>query len=143
MTQIGPFNPAFAVESFGFKNLRSVFYNLEAPQLYEESIRRGESEIAAGGAIVAETGVHTGRSPKDKFVVEDDTTRDVVWWDNNAKMSPAHFDDAARRLPGKHAEGKDLFVAGSLWRGRCRSLRVKARVVCEFAWHSRCSFATC
>ena len=135
MQQVGHFNPAFPADTFGFRNLKTVFYNLEAPRLYEEAMRRGEGEIAAGGALVAETGVHTGRSPKDKFVVEDATTKDVVWWDNNAKMSQAHFDVLLADFL-KHAEGKDLFVAGPLRRAPIRRMRVKARVVCEFAWHS-------
>ena len=65
MACLGIFNPEFPVESFGFKNLGSVHYNLTAPMLYEESLRRNESVLAAGGAIVAETGAHPGRSAKD------------------------------------------------------------------------------
>ena len=61
MKQTGTFNSAFGVEKFGFKNLGHVAYNLEAPALYEESIRRNESVIVPGGALNAETGVHTGR----------------------------------------------------------------------------------
>ena len=134
MQQVGHFNQAFPAESFGFRNLKTVSYNLEAPRLYEEAMRRGEGEIAAGGALVAETGVHTGRSPKDKFVVEDATTKDVVWWDNNAKMSPANFDVLLADFL-KHAEGMDLFVQ-DLYGAADPQLRVKARVVCELAWHS-------
>src|SRR5574337_135834 len=92
MAQQGVFNPQFSVETFGFKNLKNVYYNLTAPTLYEESLRRGEGVLAAGGALVAETGAHTGRSAKDKFVVRDETTEDTVWWDNNGAIAPANFD---------------------------------------------------
>ena len=92
MKQTGVFNPAFGIEKFGIKNANSVAYNLEAPALYEESLARKEAILAAGGAIVAETGVHTGRSPKDKFTVRDANVENDVWWGNNAAMSPEHFE---------------------------------------------------
>ncbi len=134
MNQVGHFNPAFGADAFGFRDLGTVFYNLDAPRLYEEAIRRGEAAIAAHGPLVAETGVHTGRSPKDKFVVEDDTTRDTLWWDNNARMSRAHFDVLLADFL-HHAKGKDLFVE-DLYGAADPAYRVKARVVCEYAWHA-------
>ncbi len=90
------FNPSFRAERLGLKNAKSIFYNLEAPQLYEEAIRRGEARLAKGGALVAETGVHTGRSPKDKFTVRDALTDQAIWWDNSNAMTPQHFDAPLR-----------------------------------------------
>ena len=134
MKSTGFHNPSFGVETFGFKGLRSVAYNAEAPMLYEESIRRHEAVLVAGGAINAETGIHTGRSPKDKFTVRDATTEKVVWWENNNAMSPTHFDVLLDDFIA-HAQGKDLFVQ-DLYGCADPALRVKARVVCEYAWHS-------
>jgi len=87
MNQAGPFNLAFGVERFGLKDLKSISYNLQAPRLVEDAIRRGEAMVAKGGALSAETGVHTGRSPNDKFTVRDALTDKTVWWDNNKAMS--------------------------------------------------------
>jgi phosphoenolpyruvate carboxykinase (ATP) len=134
MAQSGVFNSAFPVETFGFKNLKTVFYNLTAPKLYEESLRRNEAVLAAGGAIVAETGLHTGRSAKDKFIVRDETTEKTVWWDNNGAMTAANFDALYEDFI-KHAEGKDLFVQ-DLFGGADLGHRVKTRVITEYAWHS-------
>ena len=134
MQEVGHFNQAFGAASFGFDKLKGVFYNLEAPRLYEEALKRNEAKIAAGGPLVAETGVHTGRSPKDKFVVEDDVTRDTIWWDNNGKMSKAHFDTLHADFL-KHAEGRELF-AQDLYGGADPVHRVKVRVYTEYAWHS-------
>ncbi|MBL8589134.1 MAG: phosphoenolpyruvate carboxykinase [Methylobacteriaceae bacterium] len=134
MKQTGVCNPAFGPAAFGFRNLKSVLFNLEPPELYEESLRRGETQIAAGGALAADTGVHTGRSPKDKFVVRDATTESTVWWDNNGAISPAQFDVLLADFR-KHAEGKDLF-AQDLYGGADASSRVRCRVYTEFAWHS-------
>jgi phosphoenolpyruvate carboxykinase (ATP) len=131
---IGVYNQAQGAETFGFRNLKAVRWNLEAPGLYEESLRRGETRLAKGGALVAETGVHTGRSPKDKFVVRDANTEDAVWWDNNGAITPAQFDVLLADFL-KHAEGKELF-AQDLYGGADPAHRVKARVFTEFAWHS-------
>lgn len=88
----GVFNPCFGTDKFGFHDLKSISYNFDAPLLYEEAIRRHEGVIARGRALVAETGVHTGRSPRDKFIVADAVTEDAIWWDNSGRMSKNHFD---------------------------------------------------
>jgi phosphoenolpyruvate carboxykinase (ATP) len=134
MSKVGVFNPEFQVESFGFRNLGNVYYNLTAPALYELSLRRNEAALADGGALVAITGAHTGRSAKDKFVVRDETTEDTVWWDNNGAIGPEHFDALLADFLA-HAEGKDLFVQ-DLYGGADPAHRVKTRVVTEYAWHS-------
>ena len=92
MHQAGPFNPAFGAESFGLKDLKSISYNLQVPRLVEDAIRLGEALVAKGGDLSAQTGIHTGRSPNDKFTVRDALTDKTVWWDNNKAMTPQAFD---------------------------------------------------
>ena len=91
-------------------------------------------QLVKGGALLAETGVHTGRSPKDKFVVRDEATDSTVWWDNNGAITPGHFETLLQDFLA-HAEGKELF-AQDLYGGADPAYRVKARVFTEFAWHS-------
>eukprot|EP01037_Dinobryon_pediforme_P026079 gene26079-28476_t len=134
MSVKGTYNKNYAVEKFGFKDLGDVAYNLEAPALYEESMRRGEAMLVAGGAINAETGIHTGRSPKDKFTVLNEATDGKVWWDNNNQMSQANFDLLLQDFI-EHARGRDMFVQ-DLFGGADPAYRVNARVVTEYAWHS-------
>ncbi len=133
-TTYGRFNQKAAAQDFGFQNVATYYYNLEAPALYEESLKRGETVLAKGGAIVAETGSHTGRSPKDKFVVRDDTTENSVWWDNNGALSPLHFDTLLADFK-THVAGKELFVQ-DLYGGADPANRVRVRVITEYAWHS-------
>lgn len=134
MENIGVFNSMSGAEAFGFRKLKRVFWNLEAPALYEQSLARGESKLVRGGALLAETGSHTGRSPKDKFVVCDATSEDEVWWENNGAMSPENFDTLLMDFL-RHAEGMDLF-AQDLYGGGDPAYRVRARVFAELAWHS-------
>jgi phosphoenolpyruvate carboxykinase (ATP) len=130
----GLFNHSYGVDQFGLKDLNSISYNLAAPQLYEEALRRGEASVAKGGPLVAETGVHTGRSPKDKFIVRDGTTDQTIWWDNSSSITPAQF-DALRADMLAHAAGRDLF-AQDLYGGAEPANRVRVRVITEYAWHS-------
>jgi phosphoenolpyruvate carboxykinase (ATP) len=134
MKQDGLFNPACTIEKLGFRAMRKVHYNLQAPALYEEAIRRGEAQLAFGGALAADTGTHTGRSPKDKFIVRDALTEGAVWWDNNGALSLEHFDTIHADLVD-HARGKDLFVE-DLYGGADPASRIKIRVITEYAWHA-------
>jgi phosphoenolpyruvate carboxykinase (ATP) len=113
---------------------KSVRKNWKEPRLYETSVTNGESRVANGGALVVETGQHTGRSAKDKFTVRDATTENTVWWDNNASMTPAHFDTLLADFT-THLAGQDVFVQ-ELFGGADPDHRLPVTVVTEFAWHS-------
>jgi len=131
---IGQFNSAHGADMSGLRDLNRLYWNFEAPRLYEESLKRGETQIVQGGALLAETGVHTGRSPKDKFIVRDASTENVIWWDNNGAITPAQFDLLLADFI-EAAKGIDLF-AQDLHGGADPAHRVKARIFTEYAWHS-------
>ena len=134
MKTIGEFNAAHGPEAIGLTDLAAVHWNLEAPRLYEEALQRGEAQLARGGALVATTGSHTGRSPKDKYVVRDAGTENEIWWDNNGSITPDQFATLLGDFRA-HARGKELF-AQDLYGGADPAHRVRARVYTEFAWHS-------
>jgi phosphoenolpyruvate carboxykinase (ATP) len=131
---IGSYNTACGADAAGFRKLKAVRWNLGPEALTEQALLRGEAQLARGGSLLAETGVHTGRSPKDKFVVRDATTTDTVWWDNNGALEPAAFDILHADMLA-HAEGSELF-AQDLFGGADPAHRVRTRVFTEFAWHS-------
>ncbi len=134
MELFGVHNPAIELATIGLGSANSARYNFTAAYLYEESIRRGEAELTAHGALRALTGQHTGRSPRDKFVVRDANTDGQIWWDNNKPMSPEHFALLKRDMLA-HAAGKDLFVQ-DLIGGADENNSLPTRVVTELAWHS-------
>ncbi|ORE96859.1 phosphoenolpyruvate carboxykinase [Aurantimonas sp. 22II-16-19i] len=134
MDQIGTRNPQSGIETTGLEGLSSIRWNLPEAELVEIAIRRGEARLTAEGALVATTGKHTGRSPKDKFVVRDEMTEGVVWWDNNAAMEPETFERLYDDFKAA-AKGRDLFVQ-DLTGGADPEYAINVRVVTEYAWHS-------
>ena len=114
--------------------LTTVRWDELPPTLVETALAEGEGRLAAGGSLAVTTGVYTGRSVKDKFIVRDATTERQVWWDNNQSISPDHFDvlladmlaaTAERTLHGQH------LIAGADPRHQ-----MKVSVFTETAWHA-------
>ena len=132
--ETGRRNPDFGIDRFGLEETGVVFYNLQAAELYEHAARNDEARISAGGALVVETGSHTGRSAQDKFVVRDALTEESVWWDNNKEMSPAKFETLYQDML-EHAKGLDLYVQ-DLYGGADPRNRLNTRVITQYAWHS-------
>jgi phosphoenolpyruvate carboxykinase (ATP) len=127
-------NGAYGADKFGFKDLTAVHWNLTEPALYEHAISAGEGSIVAGGAFCAETGHHTGRSPKDKHTVVDALTENSVWWDGNRKMTQEQFNTLLADFQ-EHCKGKKLY-AQDLYGGADPKYQIKTRVYTELAWHS-------
>jgi phosphoenolpyruvate carboxykinase (ATP) len=113
-----------------------VHWNLGTPQLVEHAVQRGEGLLAADGPLVVETGKHTGRSAKDKYIVKDDETRDTIWWGkSNVAMEPAHFAALKEDFLKALGEKETLYVA-DLFGGSQAEHRVNVRVINELAWHN-------
>ena len=119
----------------GLSNLGRVYANLVTPALYEQVVRRREGVLSHLGPVVVRTGHHTGRSANDKFIVEDDLSRDSVWWGpQNQPFSGAHFDRLLLRISA-YLQGSDVYVQ-DLYAGADPAHRIGVRVVNETAWHN-------
>ncbi|SRR5258708_29761195 len=100
----------YGLENHDIRNVNAVYWNLSTALLYEEAVRRREGCIAHLGPLAVRTGTHTGRSPNDKFIVEEPTSADKVGWGKvNRPMPDANFEVLYRRLLA-YLQGKDLFV---------------------------------
>ncbi len=123
-------------DSQTLKNLgvTEVFANLQTEALYEKSLQAGETKLAKGGALVALTGEHTGRSAQDKFTVRDSETENTVWWDANKSMTPEAFDLLEADFKA-HLKGKSLYMQ-ELFGGADSTHRLPVRIINELAWHS-------
>jgi phosphoenolpyruvate carboxykinase (ATP) len=112
-----------------------VHANLCAAQLVETALLRGEARLAANGALVAVTGARTGRSPKDKFIVDDAVTHELVDWGKvNKPFSPEKFEALLDRVT-EYLSERDLF-AQDLYCGADSEYQMPIRVISEYAWHS-------
>lgn len=122
------------LESAGFVNVRKIHRNLPVAQLIEMAVQRGEGQLAANGALNTITAPKTGRSPNDKYVVEEPSTKDRIWWDKNRRLSPERFDTLLNKARA-YLQDKDVFVFDG-YAGADPENRIAVRVISERAWHS-------
>ncbi len=102
--------PTYGLETLGLKNLGCVYRNLSIPQLVECAIVRREGKLASNGALVVETGKYTGRSPKDRFIVDEPSSRDEIDWNNlNVPISEENFERLYHRVLA-YVQGRDLYI---------------------------------
>jgi phosphoenolpyruvate carboxykinase (ATP) len=131
--ETGVVNPACRVETMGITGLGKVHYNLQEPGLVEAAVRRGEGELGRGGVFLCSTGKHTGRSPKDKFIVREPSVEADVWWENNPPMDAEAFERLRTDMLA-HMAGGEYFVQ-DLYAGADSAHRLNVRLVNELAWH--------
>ena len=130
----GRVNPDFRLSDQGITGLGRVFHNQTETSLVAAAIERHEGILGQGGALLVTTGAHTGRSPKDKFIVRSASTEATIWWENNAAMSPEAFDRLHADMLA-HMQGRDYFVQ-DLYAGADPAQRLDVRVITELAWHA-------
>ena len=114
---------------------RKVHANLSAPQLVAHALRRSEGTLSADGALIVKTGIHTGRSVADKFMVDEPETSVDVWWRHgNQKLAPRHYSILKSRVQG-YLQGQELFTQ-DLYAGADPAHRVRVRLVSTEAWQT-------
>jgi phosphoenolpyruvate carboxykinase (ATP) len=131
----GTHNPEYGLEKHGIYNVGQIFWSPTPPILCEEAIKRKEGVLAYRGPLVVRTGHYTGRSPGDRFVVEEETSRSDIWWGKvNRPIEKETFDSLFFRLQA-YLQGRDIFVQ-DCHVGADSDYRVPVRVITEDAWHS-------
>jgi phosphoenolpyruvate carboxykinase (ATP) len=125
----------FGLERQGMVHLGTEHWNQSMPVLCEHAVRRGEGELAFGGSFSACTGPYTGRTPRDKYIVEEPGTVDTVDWGKiNQPVAPERFASLQQRMLA-YLQGRELFVQ-DLHAGADPTYRLPVRVVTDSAWHS-------
>jgi phosphoenolpyruvate carboxykinase (ATP) len=126
----------FGLENHGLQNLKTVYWNLIPAELIEQSILRAEGHLALSGALVVETGKHTGRSPSDKFINQSsELNGDEIWWGKiNQPLAPEKFQLIYQKMRS-YMQGRDVFVQ-DMQIGAHPSYRLPVRIISEKAWAS-------
>ena len=132
---LGRKNTSYELDNYGIKEPARVYWNLNAPELYEEIARRKEGLLSNHGALIVDTGEHTGRAAKDKAIVREPSSEDKVFWGDVNKDFPQDKFNALRDRMMAHAKGRDLFVQDTFV-GADHTYRLPIRVINELAWHS-------
>jgi phosphoenolpyruvate carboxykinase (ATP) len=117
-------------------NNTTVHRNLSVPALVETAVKYGEGMLTSTGALSVTTGKYTGRSPKDKFIVEDSLTKDKVHWGPvNQPFSQEKFDAIYAKVLNHLKTKKELFVFDG-FAGADETYRLPIRVINEYAWQN-------
>lgn len=134
------------LEQYGLAGISEVVYNPSYEQLYKEEMNPDLEGYEIGvesefGAVKVDTGIFTGRSPKDKYIVKDDTTRDTVWWkseqakSSDNKAISREIWDHGYELASSQLSSKRLFVV-DCYCGANEDTRLRVRFIMEVAWQA-------
>lgn len=119
----------------GLSNVKGVLWNLTPAELVTEALKNGEGVLTDTGALMCDTGKFTGRSPKDRFIVKDELTKDKVWWgDINVAFNADKFDALYEKMIAS-LNLKKLYIRDS-FAGADPDHRLKVRVIDTQAWHN-------
>ena len=125
----------YDLESLGLKNLGQVYWNLSVPQLVEHALVHQEGVLASNGALCVSTGKYTGRSPNDKFIVDEPEIHNEIDWNKvNVPISVEKFDLLYKRMLA-YVQGKNLYIFDG-YVGADPIYRLGVRVINELASHN-------
>ena len=135
MEQTGPHKSSYGLDKQGLGGVGKVNWNLSAASLYKEALNRDEANLSEGGALVALTGQHTGRSANDKFIVKEASSEDNIWWGKvNKPFEDSNFAGLHKKMLD-YLQGKEVFVQ-DCYAGADPENRLPVRIVTECAWHN-------
>ena len=145
METYAQFTKSISLEKYGIKNTHEIVYNPSFEFLYDEELSETlqgyeKGQLSELGAVNVMTGEFTGRSPKDKYIVEDDVTRNTIWWNspkapNDNKPISKKTWDALKETTVNQLSGKRLFVVDAFC-GANENTRLKVRFIMEVAWQA-------
>jgi phosphoenolpyruvate carboxykinase (ATP) len=125
----------YGLDKLGIKNPTHVYRNLSVPKLIEHSLAKGEGILADNGALCVKTGKYTGRSPKDKFIVNEPSSREEIHWNElNVAISEENFNLLYRRVIS-YCQRRDLYIFDG-YVGADPNYRMSVRIVNGLAWQN-------
>ena len=123
------------IEKLGLNNIGKVHYNLSYDELFEHEIKNGEGTVTRNGTFSVDTGIFTGRSPKDKYFVDQEpSNKNISWGKMNHKVSKEIFDELFEKVK-KQLSNKDIYIQ-DVFSGGSLASRKSIRFVTEIAWQA-------
>ena len=133
------------LKQYGITDVQDIVRNPSYEELFREETQSGlegyeKGQVSELGAVNVMTGVYTGRSPKDKFIVVDDTSRDTMWWttpeypNDNHPASEETWAEV-KKIAQKELSGKKLYVVDAFC-GANKDTRMAVRFIMEVAWQA-------
>lgn len=135
MSDMQPESNSTDLSIHGFNNVGRVHYNLGKSELYEHAIKRGEGVLSSHGALMCDTGKCTGRSPKDRFIIDQPSIHDDVDWNNTNMPKDQATWDSFKAQVANYLEGKEVYVA-DVFCGSEKKYRLGIRVISERPFQS-------
>ncbi|RLD67610.1 MAG: phosphoenolpyruvate carboxykinase (ATP) [Bacteroidetes bacterium] len=132
------------LSKYGIENVKEIYHNISYDQLFKDETNPNLEGFEKGyltdtGAITVDTGIFTGRSPKDKFIVKEETSENNIWWKNenrpasdNKPITPEVWNEL-KAISAKQLSGKKLYVQDG-YAGANQNTRIKIRIITEVAW---------
>jgi phosphoenolpyruvate carboxykinase (ATP) len=122
------------LNSLDSESLRIVWANPSVRDLIQHCLERDGEDLTTTGAVVATTGKYTGRTPKNKFVVRDETTEGDIWWENNHPITPDEY-ARIRTIILDYARERELYQVDA-YAGADPAHQIKVRILAERAYHA-------
>jgi phosphoenolpyruvate carboxykinase (ATP) len=120
----------------GIETSAPTYRNPTTALLYTHALARGDGKLAEGGPLAVDTGAFTGRSPKDKFLVQEEGSQERIWWGEvNQPFAPERF-DALRDKVTTHLESADALYVVDAWAGADPAHRIGVRVITAHPYHA-------
>ncbi|MGL2962361.1 phosphoenolpyruvate carboxykinase (ATP) [Flavobacterium sp. RSB2_4_14] len=136
---------SISLEKYGIKNVQEIIHNPSFEQLYNDELNPNlegfeKGQLTELGAVNVMTGVFTGRSPKDKYIVKDSITENTIWWNsekavNDNKPITQNTWNALKNTTVEQLSGKKLYVVDAFC-GANENTRLKVRFIMEVAWQA-------
>ena len=121
----------------GFNIKGDIYRNLSTERLVEEGLINKETKMSMNGAVMVDTGIYTGRSPKDKYIVEENSTKDNIWWgDVNQKLSSDVYDELFNEVKEYYNSDNSKTYIFDGFGGDDTEHRLPIRIVAKRAWQA-------
>ena len=140
MEEFGKRSKDTSIADYGLGDVKAAYWNLDPAELTEDTILNGQGFLTDTGALAIDTGEFTGRSPKDKYILKDETTETNLWWTsdtskNDNKPIDKNIWDKLYKIVSDQLSHKKLYVVDAIC-GANNDSCLKVRFVMEVAWQA-------